>query len=466
MRAKGDEAGKPEVEKECRILSRLIISVSGLRGVVGETLTPEIAARYARAFARQLSAGPLVLARDSRPSGRMLLDAIRSSLHAVGRDTIDAGIAATPTVGFFLRQESAAGAIQVSASHNPAPYNGMKLFGADGAVIDAARGDTVRTYYEEDRPCWVSFDRLGSSRMAEDPHAGHLQAVLALVDREAVTGRRFRVLLDSNHGAGSLLGRRLLEELGCDVTLLGEVADGQFAHPPEPTRSNLAEVGGQVVSSGAAVGFCQDPDADRLAIIDERGRYIGEEMTLALCLKHVLARRPGPIAINCATSRMAVDLARQVGAECHLAAVGEANVVAMMRKTDAVFGGEGNGGPIDPRVGFVRDSFVGMALVLDAMALENKTVSQLVEAIPAYAIVKRTVDASGQSLEEAFRRLESHFSGARSNRMDGLRLDWDHRWLLVRPSNTEPIVRLIAEAQTESEAAGLCDEAAEVFSTK
>ncbi|HHK42984.1 MAG TPA: phosphoglucosamine mutase, partial [Planctomycetaceae bacterium] len=254
------------------------------------------------------------------------------------------------------------------------------------------------------------------------------------------------------------------EELGCQVSVLGEAPDGEFEHPPEPTAGHLETVASRVPETGAVVGFCQDPDADRLAIIDEAGRYIGEEMTLALCLKHVLNNRRGPVVINCATSRMAVDLAEETGVPCHLAPVGEANVVAKMRETGAVFGGEGNGGPIDPEVGMVRDSFVGMALVLDQMAATDKRLSEVVAEIPSYAIVKQKVEWSGGDLSRLWDRLEAYFSADRSSRMDGLRLDWKDRWLLVRPSNTEPIVRLIAEAESESAAAELCEAAGSVLS--
>ncbi len=444
-------------------MSQLIITVSGLRGIVGETLTPDVAGRYARAFSAELPAGPIVLSQDSRPSGRILRDAIRAHLNASGRETIDIGIAATPTVGVFLRTVRAAGAIQVSASHNPPPYNGMKLFGGDGAVLDAARGEQVKQRYDSDHAAWVPFDQLGGSRSVADPHECHLEKVLAQVDAAKIAARRFRVLLDSNHGAGSLLGRRLLEALGCDVTILGESPDGLFAHTPEPTAENLSSVGTHVRETGAVIGFCQDPDADRLALIDAAGNYLGEEMTLALCLQHVLKTRQGPIVINCATSRMAVDIARQHGQQCHLAAVGEANVVGVMRNEAAVFGGEGNGGPIDPEVGYVRDSFVGMALVLAAMAEQNQSIAELAAQIPQYAIVKQMTPWSGGSLEDSFTKLEHYFSAARPNRMDGLRLDWPDRWLLVRPSNTEPIIRLIAEAKTQVAAEELCAEAASVL---
>jgi phosphomannomutase len=290
-----------------------------------------------------------------------------------------------------------------------------------------------------------------------------LAAALATVDVEAIRKRRFRVLLDSNHGAGGVLGRRLLEELGCTITLLGGQPDGQFEHAPEPTAENLAGVLAAVPRAGAEIGFCQDPDADRLAVIDQSGRYLGEEYTLAMCVDHVLRRRRGPIVANCSSSRMSEDLARRYGVPFVRSAVGEANVVDAMLAHQAIFGGEGNGGPIDPRVGLVRDSFVGMALLLDAMTGRGKKISELADELLRYEIVKTKATLAPEKVPAALLALEKRFPEAQSNRLDGLRLDWPGRWLLVRPSNTEPIVRAIAEAQSEAEARRLCDRATEVI---
>ena len=467
-----------------------IISVSGLRGIVGETLTPEVAIRYAAAFAAALPPGDILIGRDSRPSGRMLSLAIQAGLQARGRTTIDAGIAATPTVGVLLRHFKAAGAIQITASHNPAPYNGLKLFSAEGRVIPAGPGREVLQRYRTGSPAWLPQDRIGSCQRCDDTVTAHLLAVLDTVDAERIRQRRFRVLLDSNHGAGSILGRRLLHELACRVTVLGEEPDGQFAHPAEPTAENLAGVLTTVTNAGADVGFCQDPDADRLAVIDASGRYLGEEYTLAMCVDHVLRqpRRAGvppakagcgagvspaqaagtaapqnAIVANCASSRMSQDLAERYGVPYFRSAVGEANVVDAMLAHGALFGGEGNGGPIDPRVGYVRDSFVGMAQLLDAMAVRHKTIAQLADELPRYEIVKTKIALPPEKLPAALDALEKRFSDATGDRLDGLRVDWPGRWLLVRGSNTEPIVRAIAEAPTAAEASSLCAAAAEVL---
>jgi phosphomannomutase len=440
-----------------------IISVSGLRGIVGESLTPEIAIRYAAAFAAVAPPGPIVLARDGQPSGRMLAGAINSGLEAAGRATINAGIAATPTVGVLVRHRAAAGGIQITASHNPPPYNGMKLFSAEGRVIPAQEGELVLQQYRNCQPRWVAHDQLGTCELLNDMLSEHLDRVLATIRPEVIRKRRFRVVLDANHGAGGRLGRRMLEELGCEVTILGEEPDGRFAHTPEPTAENLSEVCAQVAAASADIGFCQDPDADRLAVIDASGRYIGEEYTVALCVEHVLRHKKGPIVINCASSRMTQDVAERSGVPLFRSAVGEANVVDAMLAAGAIFGGEGNGGPIDPRVGLVRDSFLGMALLLDAMAERELPIGALADALPRYEIVKTKISLPKEKIPAGLAALEKHFHDAAADRMDGLRLDWPDRWLLVRGSNTEPIVRAIAEAPTAKDAQQLCDAAAVVL---
>ncbi|HND52696.1 MAG TPA: phosphoglucosamine mutase [Pirellulaceae bacterium] len=446
-------------------MAELIISVSGLRGIVGVNLTPEVAMRYAAAYVADLPPGAIVITRDGRTTGRMLVDAVRAGLMAVGRDVIDADIAATPTTGVLVRRYQAVGGIQVSASHNPPEYNGLKLFGADGAVISAAAGQPVLSRFtRDDSPKWVDYRKLGELRPCDDSLTDHLALVAATVDVERIRDRAFHVLLDSNHGAGSLLGRRLLEQLGCKVTVLGGEPTGRFAHTPEPTAENLADVSARAAALKVDVGFCQDPDADRLALLDETGYYVGEEYTLAVCLDHVLRSRSGPVVTNCSTSRMSQDIAAKHGVPFFRSAVGEANVTAEMRLRGAVFGGEGNGGPIDPRVGYVRDSFVGMALTLDSLAAQNKKLSQVVAELPRYAIHKTKLTLDRQRIPGAVAALKARFSDARADELDGLRLDWNDRWLLVRASNTEPIVRAIAEAPTPAAAQQLCDDALEIMS--
>lgn len=443
-----------------------IISVSGLRGIIGESLDPILAIKYTSAFASQIdSAGPIVVTRDGRSTGSMLAQAICSGLMAMGRDVIYGDVAATPTTGILVRSHKAAAGIQISASHNPAPYNGIKLFGANGRVITAGEGEKVIEAYRQGSFQRVPHDQIGKMTNLDDTTAEHLDLVLQTIDAEAIRAKQYKVVLDSHHGAGSILGRRLLENLGCNVQCLGDTPDGLFTRSPEPTEVNLQETTAQATTFGADAVFCQDPDADRLAVIDENGNYIGEEYTLAITLNHALQTRKGPVVINCSSSRMSADICQSHGCDLHLSAVGEANVTTMMTELNAVYGGEGNGGPIDPKVGYVRDSFVAMAQVLDAMAKSGKSISELAAEIPSYDIHKTKIEISRDKIPALFEKLKAQYPDASLNEMDGLRLDWENKWMLVRPSNTEPIVRAIAEATTSAEAQSLCDTAGELAST-
>jgi phosphomannomutase len=488
------------------VSQQIIISVSGLRGIVGDSLTADVAQRYAAAFAEILPPGPVLVARDGRGNGPPLVAPVCAGLSQGGRRTVlDAGIAATPSVGVLVRHHGCAGGIQISASHNPAEYNGMKLFAAQGRVVPAAFGQRVLERFQildagcsrldggqvsnTQRPASSnqhpasSTEHLASrSKPIVDTTTPHLKLIDGIVDVPRIRAQRFRVLLDANHGAGSVLGIPFLEHLGCEVMLLGGEPDGQFAHPPEPTAENLSGVRADISRMAVAIGFCQDPDADRLAIVDERGRYIGEEYTLAVCVNHVLRtphrvspsleseflrNSPTAVVTNCSTSRMVEDLARNYGVPFYRTPVGEANVVDMMLAKNALIGGEGNGGVIDPRVVLVRDSFAGMALVLDAMAARDLPVSALADELPRYAIQKSKIDLAPERIPAAYVALQRHFSDAAVDRLDGLRLDWTGesgaKWLLVRPSNTEPIMRIIAEAPLEDEARRLCAEAVGVI---
>ncbi len=449
-------------------MSEPIISVSGLRGTIGEQLTPLVAARYTAALASTLSSaawsptaqpGKVIIGRDGRSSGQMLVHAVTAALSASGLQTIDLGVASTPTLGVQVREQSALAGIQISASHNPKQYNGLKLFGSDGRVLPKTAGEKVLAAYRDGRTRWVGVEGLGDYVQLADPHSAHCAKVLQTVDVEAVRERAFRVLLDSNHGAGSLLGRQLLIALGCKFTILGDIPNGQFAHPPEPLADNLKSISAAVQKGDFDIGFCQDPDADRLAVIDEQGRYIGEELTLALCLLQALPKRPGTVVTNCATSGLAKIIAAEHGCRLLQSAVGEANVADLMIAENAVFGGEGNGGPIDPQVGYVRDSFVGMARILELLATSRSQVSQLVAGLPTLAIVKDKIEMDGSRLTKLFDLLTEEIPDAQPSRQDGLKLAWPDRWLLVRGSNTEPIVRFIAEAPSVAEAQALCDQA-------
>ncbi len=437
-----------------------IASVSGLRGIVGDGLDPVVVSEFVAAYLGGCRPGPIVVGTDGRASAHVFQPAAVSSILACGRDVIALGPAATPTVGFSVRSLDAAGGIQISASHNPAEYNGLKFFQPGGMVLGPREGrELLDRLARRDFP-WVRWDHLGRVRMSgpgdgrdrgptEDPFLGHIEAVLKIVNAPEIARRRFKVVLDSCHGSGGGLAADLLSKrLGCELTHLGRQPDGRYDHPPEPTEANLRDLSFTIGKSNADVGFAQDPDADRLAIIDEHGRYIGEELTLALCARHRLGQKTGPVVLNLSTSRTTEDIARGFGCPVDRTAVGEINVVTRMIEVGAVVGGEGNGGIIDPRVGYVRDSFVGMAMVLDLMAATNQPLSVLADELPRWSMVKEKFPLVPGSppISDLFDRIAEAHPDATADRRDGLRLDWEDCWAHVRSSNTEPIVRVIAEA--------------------
>ena len=443
-------------------MTERILSISGLRGVIGDGLDPGYLVRFASALGTMAQEGKVVVTSDGRSTGPMIRHAVTSALMATGCRVVDAGIAATPTCGVLVRGIKADAGLQITASHNPIQWNGLKPFSRDGSVFDSQLGAQLLQSIDAQSFHYVGWDRLGIVETMSDAFSLHLERVLALVEVESIEKRHFKVVLDCNHGSGAVGGLRLLEALGCEVCVLGGTPDGRFEHPPEPLRENLSSLCDVVRQQGADVGFAQDPDADRLAVVDGTGRYLGEELTLALCADFVLARTPGSLVVNGSTSRVNADVADRHGCSFHRSHVGEANVVAKMKEVGAILGGEGNGGVIEPKVGYVRDSFVGMAYLLAGIAASERTLGEWADALPRYAIVKDKVRCPRERVEEACNVLEKAFSDASPQRGDGLRLDWEDRWVQIRASNTEPIARVIAEAPTEDTAKSLCDQAMQI----
>lgn len=451
-------AGSP-AHLEGRPMTERILSISGLRGVIGNGLDPLYLTRFAAALGTMCDGGTVVLSRDGRATGEMVRHAVISSLIATGCRVIDAGIATTPTCGVLVTHLRASGGLQITASHNPVQWNGLKPFSPDGSVFNQELGGRLLGLIESQRFSFTSWDGLGHVEILDDPAGPHIERVLRLVNVDAIRARKFKVVLDCNHGSGAVATPRLLEQLGCEVVVLGGTADGQFEHTPEPVAENLTGLCDAVRENGAAAGFAQDPDADRLAIVDNTGRYIGEELTLALAADHVLAKTPGVFVVNGSTSRVNADIAARHGCEFVRSWVGEANVTAMMKEKNAILGGEGNGGVIEPKVGYVRDSFVSIAYVLDGLAGGDRTLAEWANSLPSYAIVKNKLTCPRGKVGVACEALRSAFGDATATEGDGLRLDWNNRWVQVRASNTEPIIRIIAEAPDESLANDLCAEA-------
>ena len=436
---------------------QLITSVSGIRGVVGETLTPHLAADAAAAFATFVGRGPIVVGRDSRQSGDMVKSAVVSGLLACGCDVVDVGVCATPTTAMMVTRHKAAGGVMITASHNPKPWNGIKFFSAEGCAPPKPVAEKILGVLAARDFRFVPTEKVGRLSCDETAVTQHVEAVLKTVDAATIRKRRFRVVLDSINGGGAVGGRQLLEALGCDVVHVNGEPNGDFAHTPEPTAENLVDLTRQTREARAAAGFAQDPDADRLAIVDETGRYVGEEYTLVLAARQVLSRRRGNVAVNLSTSRMIDDLvARYDGCAVHRSAVGEANVVEVMKRENCIFGGEGNGGVIDPRIVYVRDSLISMALVLQLLTDEGRPLSQVVADLPSYASVKQKFECSPDRTAKILAAVRKAFAGEKMSDVDGLRIDWPDGWVHIRGSNTEPIMRVISEARDEDRARALC----------
>jgi len=437
-------------------MEALMIGVSGMRGTVGGTLTPEVVGRMAGALAAWLSEGPLpangkyyrvVFGRDSRPSGYWVRDAAVAALIAAGIEVIDLDVVSTPGVAMMLKYLGGDAAVIATASHNPIEWNGLKFLNRSAVAPPPQDAAAIRQIYDQGRSRLVRVHDLIAPQRNSETHALHVKRVLEYVDVLGISSKRFKVVLDSVNGAGCVSSATLLNKLGCQLVHLNAIPNGKFAHDPEPTEKNLTALCEEVRRQKAAVGFAQDPDADRLAVVDENGTYIGEEYSLALAAKLILSKKKGGIAVaNLSSSRMLDDIAAASDARVIRTSVGEANVVQAMLASGAVIGGEGNGGVIDPRIVPGRDSLVGMAYVLQLMAATGKPISKLVAELPRYQILKTKLDCRREDAERAVEAIKRHFVSEKIDSQDGVRIDWPDSWVHARPSNTEPIMRIIAEA--------------------
>jgi len=429
----------------------LMVGVSGIRGTVGETLTPLVALEFAHAYGIMLAGGRAVLARDSRPSGAMFEAAAAAGLMAAGCAVTQLGVAMTPTVGRAIRDGKYDGGVIITASHNPREWNGLKFLDDLGVAPDPERARRVAELRAAGR--W-DLPARGFRPPSVDTEAGrrHVAAVLDALEVDVAGLRGLRVVLDSINGAGCVDTPALLKALGCEVIHLNGEPTGEFAHQPEPIKENLGDLCAAVRAARAAIGFAQDPDADRLAMVDEHGTYIGEEYTLALATRSVLSRRPGPVAANLSTSRMIDDVAARFGATVVRTPVGEAHVAHGMLAHQCVIGGEGNGGVIDPRICYVRDSLSAISLVLQLLAATGQPLSALVAELPRYASVKQKAELPRERIDAAVAAVATAFADRKPNTADGVRVDFPAGWVHLRASNTEPIVRVVAEATTAAEA--------------
>ena len=444
-------------------LQGLMVSASGVRGIVGQALTPEVVLRVAAAHAAFLKPGPVVVGRDTRPSGAWVSRLVHAVLLASGRDAIDVGIAPTPTVLFAIRHHGAAGGVAVTASHNPAPWNALKLFGPGGTFLTPAQSEEVARRAREGEHAWVRHDALGSYRSDDDAIRRHRDAILALpgLSPARIRAKRFRVAVDAVNGAGSIAAPAMLEALGCEVHAIHCTPDGRFPRVAEPLPENLGDLGEAVRRSGAAVGFAYDPDADRLAIVDERGAPIGEERTVQIAVDWALARTPGTVVVNASTSMGVEAIARRRGATVLRSRVGEAHVAQLLLEREGVIGGEGNGGVIYPALHATRDGILAAAITLDWLAQDPRPLSARVAELPPLVMVKRTMALRLTDPAALAETLARTFPDAERNVLDGEKYVWEDGWVQVRASGTEPIVRILAEAGTRDRAEDLARRAAD-----
>ncbi len=455
----------------------LIKSISGFRGTIGgpagENLTPEDVVSSVAAFAAwllQSGASPkVVIGRDGRPSGPQVSALTTATLQMMGIDVIDCGLATTPTVEMAVVSQQAGGGIILTASHNPVEWNALKLLNSQGEFISAADGESLLALLDGGQIHYAPVQSLGKIQQHTTALEEHIAKVLAhpLVKVEAIQQAGFKIVLDAVNSVGAIAIPALCEALDvhCDV-LHGEL-HGQFTHNPEPLPQHLGDLINAVKNQGADLGVAVDPDVDRLALVGPGGQWIGEEYTLVTVADYVLQHQAGPVVSNLSSSRALADLAKRYGQSYHASAVGEVNVVAKMKEVEASIGGEGNGGIIDPRLHYGRDSLIGLALVLSHLATSGKTINELRATYPHYEMVKDKMDRDPQQdLAIIYTQLQAQFPEAQANTIDGLKLDFPQGWIHLRPSNTEPILRIYAEAANSQAAQLLVDQIKEALGRK
>ncbi len=434
--------------------SGLMEGVAGVRGIIGEGLTPELACRYAAAYGTMIGGGEVVVGRDGRPSGEMILHAIYSGLQSVGCTVLDIGIVPTPTIQVIIGKRGSQGGIAITASHNPQEWNALKFFATSSLFLDEKEGVELRNILHNNDIAYTNWKKLGTIEHYETAVEDHIKSILDIpyLNLATIRRREFKVAVDCVNASASSIMPELLTELGCKVSKINCECNGIFPRPAEPLPENISALSQAVREGECFLGFAVDPDGDRLAVVDESGIPIGEEYTLTMAVDFVLRNKKGPITTNVSTTRALDDLAEKYGVEIHRSKVGEVHVAKKMAAVGAVIGGEGNGGVILPEVHLGRDAPVGAALILQYAAEMDKSLSQIVEDLPHYVVCKDKVSLSGINLDEVFAKIENYAVNAEIDHTDGMKIIYPRSWIQVRPSNTEPILRIFAEASQKIDA--------------
>lgn len=442
-----------------RAIPTLKISISGVRGVVGESLTPTLLTRFAQAFGTYVGSGAIVVGRDTRTSGEMVRQAVMAGLLSSGCRVIDLDICPVPTVQLLVRRQHARGGIAITASHNPAEWNALKFINSSGLFLTGAQARQLLDIYHQGEYVKVPGTEMRSVELSAGALDLHIKAILDVLGPLPVGARPLRVAIDSCNGAGSVVAPRLLAALGAaEVISINTTPDGLFPRGAEPVPENLSALSEAVKEHGADVGFAQDMDADRLAVVNEQGLAVGEEYTLVLAVRHVLAKERGAVVANLSTTNVLDEVARRFDCPIYRSKIGEANVTEEMQRQGAVIGGEGNGGVIYPRINYARDSLVGMALILHLLADTGRTVSEILGELPHSFMIKEKLACRSDKIGRVLKMVRREYAQWPMDMRDGIKVTPDGGWFLVRGSNTEPIIRLVAEAKTEEKARALIED--------
>jgi len=446
-------------------LKELLISVSGIRGVVGRSFTSETALNYARAFGTFLKGGRVAVGRDTRKTGPMVTSAVVSGLLSSGCDVADIGVCPTPTIELAVRSGVFNGGVAVTASHNPIEYNALKLIGKDGIFLSSSKGSKVQEFYKSGRFKDRGWSSIGSMTYENGWIDFHIMRILELdiISISSIKRRRLKIVADCGGGAACFMAGDFFKKLGVKYELIHANPTGEFPRGPEPVPANLSDLSRAVRRKKADVGFAFDPDADRLAVVSENGEPIGEEYTLALGSRYVLSRKTGPMAVNLSSSMMNEFVAREAGVKIYRTKVGERNVTERLQRVGGIVGGEGNGGLIYPRLHWGRDAFLAAAVITQYLASSGLKISDLVMELPRYFMIKTKISLERSDVEKKLNALESVFQGYKINRMDGIKISGKEWWVQIRASNTEPVARIISEARDHATAMSMIRTVKSVF---
>ncbi|HIE29772.1 TPA: phosphoglucosamine mutase [Candidatus Poribacteria bacterium] len=441
-------------------MDTLIISVSGVRGIVGESFHPSLLTRFAIALGTFAKSGKVVLGRDSRTSGEMARHALLSGLIATGCEVVDVGICPTPTILLRAKNLQADGSITITASHNPIEWNGIEFAVSCGSLLNPEQSAELMRIYESGEDKLMPQDKLGSVKQDDTAVERHIAKILSLpyIDVRLIKSRRLKVVIDCCNGAGSVISPKLLRQLGCEVIELGCHPNGKFPRHPEPAPEHLSQLCELVRMRDADIGFAHDSDADRLAIVSDKAEAISNEYTFVLASDFILSKQKGPVVATSSTSMMMDYIARKWDVPLYRTKVGVGNVVGKMQKVNAVVGGEGTGGVIFPEIHHTTDGITTLAVIIQQLAECGATISELVSEIPKYSIIKKKIEISNQQLaDDLMQKAAQYFADENPDLTDGVKIIGKDSWVNIRKSGTEPVIRVFSEARTTEEAGKLCD---------